>query len=90
MEHDSKDAGVILALLQRFNTQRLPRLLTLKAQVDKGEVLNELDIEFLSQVFSDAKSSEPLLRRHPEYKDLVARANHLYKEIMDKALENEK
>ena len=90
MDQDSKDEGVILALLQRFNSQRLPRLLALKEKVDSGDVLNEFDIEFLSQVFSDAKSSEPLLQKHPEYKDLVASAIHLYKEIMDKALENEK
>ena len=90
MEHDSKDAGVILALLQRFNTQRLPRLLALKERLDNGGVLNDFDIEFLSEVLSDAQSSESYLQRNPEYSELVAQANHLYKEIMDKALENEK
>jgi len=89
MDQESKDEGVILALLQRFNTQRLPRLLSLKDKVDKGEVLNEHDIEYLSSVFSDAKITEPYLLRHPEYNDLIARVIHLYKEIMDKALENE-
>ncbi len=90
MEHDSKDAGVILALLQRFNTQRLPRLLALKEKVDSGGILNDYEIEFLSEVFSDAQANKPYLLRNPDYKDLMERAIHLYSEIMDKALENEK
>ena len=31
-----------------------------------------------------------LVDKHPEYQDLYARAVHLYKEITQKALENEK
>ena len=90
MEHNSKDEGVILALLQRFNSQRLPRLITLKEKVDKGNVLDDFDIEFMSEVFSDTQMNEQYLHRNPEFKDLMARVIHLYKEIMDKALENEK
>jgi hypothetical protein len=30
------------------------------------------------------------VKRHPEYEKLAASVLHLYKEIMDKAIENEK
>lgn len=90
MSEHSHDEGVIAALLERLNTQRLPRALELKDKVDRGEVLDDFDIEFLKQVFADASQVKPLVDRHPEYQTLVARLVDLYKDITDKALENEK
>ena len=90
MEEHSEDAGVIQVLLERLEKQRIPRLLAMKERVDKGEPLPQLDIEFLSQVFEDAGKIEPLLARNPEWQPLAARVVSLYKEITDKALENEK
>ena len=89
MSELSKDAGVISALLQRLETQRLPKALALKDKVDRGEKLSDFDIEFLEEVFADANNVKPILNRHPEYRKLAARVIHLYKEIMDKAMENE-
>ena len=90
MSDDSKDAGVIAVLVDRLNKQRLPRALELKERVDGGETLNEFDIEFLEEVFSDANSMKPLLDRHPEYEELAAKVVGLYHDITSKALENEK
>ena len=90
MADSSQDAGVIFALVDRFNKQRLPRALELKERVDKGERLSEQDIAFLDQVFKDANHIKPLVEKHPEWQDLAARAMGLYKEITEKALENEK
>lgn len=90
MSESSRDAGVIQVLLERFETQRLPRALDLKQKVDRGEPLDEYDIHFLEQVFADAEKIRPFRTRHPEYEELVARVIHLYKEITEKALENEK
>lgn len=90
MSDSSHDAGVIQALLERLNTQRLPRALDLKDKVDAGEPLSEYDMRFLDEVLHDAHTIKPLVERHPEYQQLVARIIHLYKEITDKALENEK
>lgn len=90
MSDTSHDAGVILALVERFNRQRLPRALELKARVDAGETLNDFDMHFLEEVFADARRIQPYAERHPEYLELVAKATHLYREILDKALENEK
>ena len=65
MTDTSNEAGIIMALHERFEKQRLPRLLVLKEKVDEGEVLDDLEIEFLEQVITDAIRSKPLLDRHP-------------------------
>ena len=90
MTENSEDAGVITVLLQRLEKKRLPRALDLKEKVDGGETLNDNDIAFLDQVFHDANKLGPLLDRHHEYQNLVSQVVQLYKEITDKALENEK
>jgi hypothetical protein len=89
MTDTSHDPGVIHALVERLNTQRLPRALDLKKKVDAGEVLGEYDMTFLESVFQDAETIKPLMNRHPEYQQLVAKIIKLYKEIVDKAMENE-
>lgn len=90
MTESSKDIGIGAALVERFETQRLPRAQAIKKKVDSGELLGRDDIAFLNQVFEDAKHIKPLADKHPAWQTLVAGAIHLYKEIMDKALANEK
>ena len=90
MSEHTEDAGVIKALMDSFETQRLPRALEIKSNVDQGEVLSESELDFLNEVFSDMKHVKPLLDRHPEYEALVAQAMDLYHGITTKALENEK
>jgi hypothetical protein len=89
MSTSQKDAGTIQALLQRLNTQRLPRALELKKRVDAGARLEDGDIDFLHQVFEDATHVQRVIARHPEYRTLVAQLISLYSEITQKALENE-
>lgn len=90
MTDGSQDAGLIQVLVERLSNQRLPRALDLKAKVDAGEQLSNFDLQFLEEVFADAQKIRPLIERHPEYQELAARMLHLYKEILDKATENEK
>jgi hypothetical protein len=90
MTDKTKDAGLIQVLAERMENQRLPRALSLKEKVDQGETLNEFDLRFLTEVFKDAQHIQSLLQRHPEWQPLAAKMIHLYKEITDKALENEK
>ena len=90
MTQSSKDTGVILALMERFNEQRLPRALELKKKVEQGECLSEPDIAFLDEVFRDANHVMPLVDQHPNLEPIATRAISLFKEITEKALENEK
>jgi len=90
MSEASKDDGVIAVLAKRLVEERLPKALALKERVDRGEILNELDIDFLEQVFADAGRIRPILKDDPRMAEVAASMVRLYKEITDKALENEK
>ena len=85
-----KEEGVILALIERYERYRLPRLLELKSRVDEGEHLKELDIDFLEEIIEDAQQNKHLFDRHPEWQQFCTRVVSLYEEITERALENEK
>lgn len=89
MDKSTKDAGSIQALLSRLNEQRLPHALALKERVDRGEQLDDYDIQFLKDVFADAQGAIGLAGRNPEFQPLVARLMGLYSEITSKAVENQ-
>jgi hypothetical protein len=84
-----KEAGIIQALAERLEKQRLPMTLELKEKVDQGGLLNEADIAFLEEVFAGSAQIKPMLDAHPEWQELAARMTRLYNEITTKALENE-
>ncbi|HEB96512.1 MAG TPA: hypothetical protein ENI96_08795 [Sedimenticola thiotaurini] len=84
-----KDDGVLQAMMARLKG-RLPRLLDLKEKVDRGERLDDFDIEFLERVLEGAEESRGLIERNPEYEELAARLVHLYHDITGQALRNEK
>jgi hypothetical protein len=90
MTDPSKESGVIQALLDRFQKLILPQALAMKERVDAGETLSSVDMQFLKEVLDAANKALPLVDRHPEYKELAARATRLYNEITAQALENEK
>lgn len=87
---DETDMGVIITLIDRMITQRLPKVKDMKARVDAGERLTQLDIEFLEEVFNGVNTTRHFWVDHPEYEPIVGSVAHLYKVIMDKAVENEK
>lgn len=88
-ELSAKDVGIILALVDRFETQRLPTLLALKERVDNGDALSDVEVEFLDKVIDDATRTMPLTEGHPELHSFCVHVIHLYKEITEKALKNE-
>ena len=90
MTDPSDEDGVIMALIDRFERQRLPRLLALKEKTDGGKLLSDTDIEFLNTVIHDAQQSKRLIDRHPEWHAFCANVVHLYETITEKALDNEK
>lgn len=90
MKTEDKDTGTIVAMLERFVKQRMPRAHEIKARVDKGECLDQIDIDYLEQIFREAGENRQYLKRHPEYTDIVNSAANLYHDIIARALENEK
>jgi len=88
-ESEQKDAGTIQAMLQQLNDVRLPSALELKKKVDRGEKLDNYDMEFLEGVLEDASDAQQLMSRHPELQALVSKLVSLYSAITTKALENE-
>ena len=89
-DQNKHDIGVITALLDRFEHQRLPTALAIQKKVEDGEVLNEIDLRFLKEVSVDISSNNALLERHPECKDIATRMLNLCCNITKKGLENEK
>jgi hypothetical protein len=88
-ELSRQDTGVIMALLKRFEAQRLPTLLALKEKVDNNQLLSDADVEFLGRVIDDANRTMPMTEGHPELHNFCARVVHLYDEITTRALQNE-
>ena len=86
----TENLGVTTALLERLEKQRLPRLLSLKEKVNRGELLNDSDLKFMEEVTTDAMRIEPLIEKEPDYHLLIVKLTSLYDEISARALENEK
>ena len=89
MAQASKELGVIAVLAKRMVEERLPKALALKERIDRGECLNELDLDFLEQVVKDANQVMPMVKDDPRVMQIGARMLQLYKEITEKALANE-
>jgi len=89
MKDESNDLGTIQVLAERLSKFRLPRALELKARVDRGNTMNENDIAFLERALHDSQEITALIDRHPEWQELASKMSRLYKEITEKALENE-
>jgi outer membrane protein assembly factor BamA len=83
------ELGISKVLIERFEHDRLPRILKIKEHVDQGHVLEETQIMFLQQVLEDAQKNQGFVDSIPECRVLFAKVIHLYHEITAKALGNE-
>jgi len=89
MDELDKDDGIAVVLLNRLTEERLPRALAIKEQVDRGELLNDSEINFLEKVFEDAVANRSQWEHHPELAEIISKMAALYKDITEKALANE-
>ena len=85
-----KERGIIFVLLDRLNSYRLPRVMKLKQQVDRGEPLSSMDLEFLKRALAEGGEARRLALRHPEYQPIVDQMAKLYDEVATKGLENQR
>jgi hypothetical protein len=90
MDKPEYDEATLAALIIRFREDRLPRAKRLLERVRGGERLSNGDIEFLERIQVDGMHVQPLVKRHPEYFNLITKAMDLYTEIIERGLENEK
>lgn len=80
---------VLAAVMERFEKQRLPRILEIKERVDQGLPLNDFELDFLEDVCRDTLQYKHFVDGHPEFENLYACVAHLYHEIAEAALGNE-
>jgi hypothetical protein len=90
MKPNPNDAGILAALMIRLQEYRLPRAKRILERVNRGEKLQDSDLQFLHRVFDDSRDIRPLVERNPDYLSLVTKMLDLYSEIISRSLENEK
>ena len=89
MAETSHDVGVLTSLMERLEKHRIPRALDIKEKIDRGDRLDEWDMDYLEKIIEDAQDALALIGDHPEYQEVYARVAALYEDITSKALENE-
>ena len=89
MKEKDKDTLIIAGVMKRLNKFRLPRAMSLKEKVDRGEVLDSSDLKFLQRALADAREVDPIIERNPEYIELRDKALGLCEQILKKNTENQ-
>ena len=90
MTKEASEIGVLTAIVERLSGHRLPKLLAMKEKVDKGNPLNDKELDFLKKTVSDSGQVMNMIDKHSQYQELATKVMTLYKEIIEKALEVEK
>ena len=81
--------GIIQSLVQDIERHRLPRLFRIKDKLDRGEVISDIDFEYLCKEIRDAGLAMHMTVNYPELQELCLSMSHFYKELCDEALDNE-
>jgi len=89
MKIPKEELGIVTMMLERFTKQRLPRLLEMKERLDRGETLDDHDMEFLEMIEKDRLQTLSVAKRHQDLHEIAMKAINLYHEITSKALENQ-
>jgi hypothetical protein len=89
LSKEDAEEGTIAVLLDRAVRRRIPNVLAIKARLDQGGTLSDLEITHLDEVLTDARKMQEMVNRHPEFQELAAKMISLYSEITRLAVENE-
>ena len=90
MSEFSNDLGIAIVLLERLTIEIIPKAKGIQERLADGEQLDHWDKQLLEELIKDAERIKPLVEQHPEYQELYSQVVHLYKQITDQALLNEK
>ncbi|MEM0909720.1 MAG: hypothetical protein AAGJ37_02030 [Pseudomonadota bacterium] len=89
-KHFSKrELGIAQAMVEDFAEHRIPRLLSIEAEMMEGKRLSDLDLIFLKDCLEMSKQGPEFAERHSEYKALISKVAALYHHITALALKNE-
>ena len=89
MLKENIDKGVIFVLLDKFNKYQLRRARELIKRLERGDLLDDYDYEYIRNELKVVWEVEKLVKRNPEYQELFIKSLSLLNEILDKAFENE-
>ena len=90
MQPELHKTGVVVILLERLENYCLPKALKIKEKVDQGGLLDEFDIDFMEEMFSEISESRLVIKRDHACERLAANMMQLYMQIADQAMQNEK
>lgn len=90
MFEPNHETGKITVLLNRLSTQRLPRLFGIKAKVDRGERIADIDLRYLRDILDTTLVCHVDWSKHPDLHGIIGGVINLYRDITSKALDNER
>lgn len=86
MHRQTDDNGLLTVLMERYEKQRLPRILAMQAKVARGEPLVSFDIQYLQEVAASVNELRPFLNRHPECNTLATHLVNLCADVAQKGV----
>jgi hypothetical protein len=89
MTQDERNAALVSAMLRHLNTRQLPKLFAMKERLDRGERVDPEDIRYIHDCLRHTLWVRYLCERHPDLRAICTHVTGLYKDITERALENE-
>ncbi|RDE19448.1 hypothetical protein DV711_11175 [Motiliproteus coralliicola] len=85
-----RQQATLSTLIRRFNQERLPRIQAMQVRVHQGELLGEIELQYLERVIRDLRRNQAKALGNPRFEALLSKVVALYVDVTDKALENER
>lgn len=84
-----REYSVFNVILEEFSASGLSRLVEMQTRVESGGVLNDFDLEFLTESLAKVHQFEDYAEHHHNYQELAAKIIELYHDITETALNNQ-